>query len=279
MKLRKNKLLLVLVSIVGFIAVMGATIIVLELLTPSTPAVQSSKEAVELFTQKAPEYLENKGFSKMEKPTNELIYYTPIETGKYSIYATASKYVLYTSKDMSIDTIDSTIIKQFETLYKKHGLKLSSSNNNKEGYLTKQFTNDTVVCQTDQWQKTSTQGASYGIACKDISEVSKKYEEIDSLLNKALSDISLSDIRFVSTTNYEPVKGKEIKKLVTKQADASSRILYFFNSNNELTYIGMRPAPNVDIEDSFIIPDKLKEAVEASPDREVLAPYILKNNT
>ena len=266
----------IVLPLLGIIIIAGATVFVLKQITPSKVLFQSAKEAVDAFSQQSPTYLAN--YKKADKPTNLTILYSGTDKRGYDIYLSTSQLAQYAKEDTSAKDNDGSAISKYEAFFKHHGLTQSSSNSNVTGYLTKIFENSTVACQTDEWQNYDKHGASYGFSCVDKTDIAKAYDDTDALLTKAKADITLSDIQVITATTISSTDKKQVKKLTTKQVDGSSLTLYYLNTEKGWNYIGMRPTPSVDVESSFIVPDKLKTAIQESPEKDFLTTTILGSN-
>lgn len=266
-------------SIVGVVIVTVATAFTLQkTIGPSVAAVQSAKEAIGVFTQRAPDYLGTTHYQKIDTPTNTTIRYRATQAHNYELYIEASATTQYVRDDASIKDNDASMITKYEKLLQQYGLKQTASNNSVTGYLTKLFENDKVACQTDDWQSQAKKPAAYGLACVDKTEVTKAYTDTDTLLAKATSDVNAADVRLVTTSVYNATSTKHIETLVTKQADGTSLSLYFLDTGKGWSYVGMRPTPSVDDKNSFTISDKLKNAIQASAEKDLLTTYILRGS-
>lgn len=264
-------------SIIGIAIIAGVTTYLLHLAIPQKAAVQSAKEATGLFTQYAPDYIGSQ-YKKVEAPTNTTIRYAASGTHTYDLYLAASSDVQYARTTTATKDNDATAVAKYETLLQQYGLKQTASNSSVTGYLTKLFENSKVACQTDNWQGYTGRAASYGLACVETADVDKAYTSTDALLAKATSDVKTSDIRLVNSTFATLAPTKQLNSLVTKQADGTSLTLYFLNTGKGWEYIGMRPTPSTDDKNSFVIPDKLTKAIQASPDKDLLTKYILRSS-
>jgi hypothetical protein len=194
------------------------------------------------------------------------------DSRQYALYLpiNSGKYVKYNLKSRS--TNDAKQTSSLVSFIKKRGLaKISATG--LSGITQSLFVNDKIACQLSDINKVGNQPAAYVLSCLDKSVIDKQYATIDSLLTKAQSDIKTSTIKTVS---YQTISdsSNQLSIITTTNKDKSSSTLYFVNSAQDWNYLGLRPTPSVDDQNSFTIPTKLQQAIDSSPQKAFLDKYI-----
>jgi hypothetical protein len=204
-------------------------------------------------------------------PMNFIISYKS-DTRPYAVSIPTSIGVKYTRSDKKAATNSTKLIATTETFLTNLDI-VKKSNMSIDVYKTSLFEGPKVVCQTSDTYLLGSRAANFELACVDTSVIESTYKELSDWLGMVGNKINTGSIASLARTDIADGANKlAVVTIVNK--DKSSIILYFTTKSDKWTYVGQRPAPSVDIKDSFKLPDDLKKAIESSSNKAFLSKYI-----
>lgn len=275
--------------VLALVAIIGITVGVLLIVSPRTPTDTTDTPKVENAEKLLDAYekstsIEDRGekYKKLSisttdiatspNPSNVSIFYSNTSR-PYEITLPSSTLVQYQLINVAQKINSEKFITSTEKFLQDLGVTKIDSQSVDDLTLT-QFEGPTVVCQTDNRQMISEQPATYGLVCINKTEIDSIYKEVGELVGLASGDISSESIASISRVTITDDLGKMII-ITAQETDKTSLTLYFTATDNFWQYVGARTTPSVDIKNSFVVPTKLQDAVNNSPNKQLLLKYIM----
>ncbi len=249
----------------------AVTIIVMALISNNkTSPVDTSENILTKFSKQVAPTLGNVGYDKTDAPYSTYLLVNYQEPYNLYLPAVAGQYLKFQNIHLKHNSAATT--GAIESFLKTEGLDLKTTTK-LSGISQELFSNAKALCQLSDIDAISDQPAAYVLACLDRTVVDAQYKKIDGLLTKSKADLSQNLVKTVASQEIDQAK-QQLLVLITTNQDKSSSSLYYLESNGDITYIGMRPTPSVDDENSYAIPAKLRQAIDASPAKAFLNQYI-----
>ena len=206
-------------------------------------------------------------------PGDSIITYKPSNSA-YSVQISSADKVQFaktnnsTAADLQLATNNG---KTFLTAHKL--VKLSDTSLTNSTVLT--YDSQNAVCKLfgnlNPTKKTST----YGLVCADQKTLSAEHDAIQTLLAIYQQAGGSADFKDVTRTTH--TAGNKAISLLSINPQSSATPAYtliFASIDAKWSYIGQRVTPSVDIKDSFVLPAKLKTAVNDPKYDGLLAQYV-----
>lgn len=234
----------------------------------------SAKSILTAIEDKADEYIITAGYKQnTESATNNYIY-GALKPSTYALTIPTMQHVQYSRIDDTITDNDAAALEHYYQLLNELGLTQVSSTST-PGIESRLYMHASVTCQTEAHQLIGSRSANFGVSCADASDIANIYNQTDDLLKMATSDLSMATITSISQSTITS-EDKQLRIFVIETTDGASKTAYYLATKNNTgwEYIGLRSTPSVDDESSFIVPQKLKDTVNASSEKSFLLQFI-----
>jgi len=259
------------------------TVLVLSLINPRNETKDtlnsvslSSKEIVDKYKN---EDITTKSEYKVAEYSSlyDSIKYTPVD-GEYSIYVKPSNTIQYERTDKKTPDNSAELKTGTESFLVGLKLKRTQIYSLEGGSTLSLYDSSDVTCQVGDFLATELQPAAYNLACTPHSTAVSAYSYVEALLSLYRSaGGATTEFSSVVKSDVITEKGQSLQTLVTRsgeETDSPSITLIFATSSDTWEYIGERPTPSVDDEESFKIPDTLKSAIDESEYKNFFNKYI-----
>ncbi len=275
----------VLIGLLGFIVIAALTAGILYIISPSSkssvangssssarPTIANAQALIDAYKSSSIIKDRNNYTLLSVNPTDTYIQYASNKR-PYGVTITAASYVQYQMNNTNVTANSSSLINTTELFLNGFGI-TKNSEQVTGSFTSRLFEGSTVACQTDDRQAIGKQPASYGLVCVDTATIDRTYKQLDSLSGLTGGALVPGAINSVTMTDIAD-GSKQLTVLITSNKDKSSTTYYFISPDQQTwQYVGSRPTPSVDIQDSFAIPTKLQTAINSSPYKDFLNQYI-----
>jgi hypothetical protein len=193
--------------------------------------------------------------------------------GSYKTRVSTMDYVQFARKDAGMTDNSTELASATDTFLTGKGLTKVGEDTSLSGITYVNYDSKNVFCQVSDFKKTPTNPASYGLACVFKSVITSQYSFMNDLMKLLPAEEAKTTPESLIPT---PAIIDGEMQLVTLTATYGSEgtLLIFANDGDAWEYVGKRPVPNPDDEESFVISDELQAAINDPKWDGFLAKYI-----